>query len=340
VRSLWFLESGKLEWRDADEPTLRGPGEAIVRPTAVAACDLDRAVVAGLAPIPGPFAIGHEFAGEVVDVGDGVTSFAPGDRVAVSFQIYCGECDRCARGLTANCQGEGVPYRAMYGFGALGGHEWGGAFSDLVRVPFAERMLFRVPEGVEPATLATASDNITDGWRTVAPALEGAHAGAEVLVVGGWAASIPLYAVDVARALGAARVVYVDADASRRAAAEAYGAETIAELPERKVGRFGVTVDASGMPEGLAVALRSTEPGGVCTSIGIYYAPVPVPLLEMYDNGITFVIGRPHVGPMLPRVIDLVASGRIDPDRIRTTVSWDQVAEALIDPPTKLVAIP
>jgi alcohol dehydrogenase len=339
MRSLWFVEPGKLEWRDVEEPRLHGPGEALVRPTAVAACDLDGAVVRGGAPIPGPYAFGHEFAGEVVEVGDEVTSFAPGDRVAVSFQIFCGVCDRCRRGLTANCQGEGVPYRAMYGFGALGGHEWGGAFSDLVRVPFAEVMLFPVPEEVEPATLATASDNITDGWSRVAPALEGAHAGAEVLVVGGWAASIPLYAVDVARALGAARVVYIDGNPERRAAAESYGAETVEVLPERKAGRFGVTVDASGMPEGLAVALRSTEPGGVCTSIGIYYAPTPVPLLEMYDNGITFVTGRPHVGPMLPRVIDLVASGRIDPDRIRTTVPWDEAADVLVDPPTKLVAV-
>jgi alcohol dehydrogenase len=337
VRSLTFVEPGRLEWREADAPTLQGPGEALVRPTAVAACDLDGLVVRGAVPIPGPYAFGHELAGEVVDAGDAVTTVRPGDRVVLSFQVFCGTCGRCRRGLTANCEGEGVNYRAMYGFGPLGGMGWGGAFSDLVRVPFADAMLFPVPDGVETATVATASDNITDGWRRVGPALEGEHAGAEVLVVGGGAPSIGLYAVDAARALGAARVVYIDPSEERRSAAEAYGAETIGELPERKAGRFGVTVDASGSEAGLHVALRSTAPGGVCESVGIYYAPTPMPLLEMYDAGITFVTGRPHVGPMLPRVLDLIAAGRIDPDRIRTTAGWDEAPSALLDPPTKLV---
>lgn len=339
VRSLTFVEPGTLEWREVDAPALQGAGDALVRPIAAAACDLDAAVVRGLVPIPGPYAFGHEFVGEVTDVADGVTAVKPGDRVVVSFQVYCGTCGRCRRGLTANCEGEGVNYRAMYGFGPLGGLRWGGAFSDLVRVPFADAMLFPVPDGIEPGTLATASDNITDGWRRVGPALEGGHAGAEVLIVAGGAPSIALYAVDAARALGAARVVYIDHNPERRSAAEAYGAETIAELPDRKAGRFGVTVDASGSEAGLHVALRSTAPGGVCESVGIYYAPTPMPLLEMYDAGITFVTGRPHVGPMFPRVLDLIATGRIDPDRIRTTVGWDEAPDALLDPPTKLVFV-
>lgn len=339
MRQLVFVEPGRLEWRDADEPRVQGPHEALVRPLAVAACDLDGPVVRGLVPIPGPYAFGHEFAGEVVETGADVTGFAAGDRVAVSFQVFCGECARCRRGLTANCEGEGVNYRAMYGFGPLGGLQWGGAFADLVRVPFADAMLFAIPDGVEPATVATASDNIDDAWRTVGPALEGSHAGGAVLIVGGGAPSIGLLAVDIARALGAGRVVYVDHDSERLAAAEAYGAEPVRGLPERKAGRFPVVVDASGDPAGLAVAMRSTEPGGICTSVGIYYGETAVPLLEMYDNGITFVTGRPHVGPTLPRVLDLLASGRIDPDRIVTTVSWEDAPTALLDPPIKLVAV-
>ena len=93
----------------------------------------------------------------------------PGDRVVVPFQISCGECARCRRGQTGDC--ESVPRLSMYGFGAFGGN-WGGASSDVVRVPYADAMLVPLPDGLEPATVASASDNIPDAWRTVAPPLE------------------------------------------------------------------------------------------------------------------------------------------------------------------------
>jgi len=92
----------------------------------------------------------------------------------------------------------------MYGFGALAG-DWGGMLSDLALVPYAEAMLVPLPDGVEHTVVASAADNITDGWRTVAPALA-EHPAAEVLVVGGAARSMSLYAVDAALALGAASV--------------------------------------------------------------------------------------------------------------------------------------
>jgi alcohol dehydrogenase len=90
----------------------------------------------------------------------------------------------------------------MYGFGATGG-DWGGMLGDLVRVPFADAMLMRVPDGVAPESIASASDNLPDAWRTVAPHLA-ANPGAEVLVLGGGARSIGL-AAGLAVALGAGR---------------------------------------------------------------------------------------------------------------------------------------
>ena len=91
VRELVYIGAGKVEWQKAAEPTLQGPGEALVRPLAVARCDLDAAMMMGIAPYQGPFALGHEFVGEVVEVGEEVR-FRPGQRVIVSFQVCCGEC--------------------------------------------------------------------------------------------------------------------------------------------------------------------------------------------------------------------------------------------------------
>src|SRR4051812_23079347 len=179
MRQLTLVETGRLEWEDVPEPKLEEGGQALVRPLAVALCDLDANIVNGEFPLPAPVAMGHEFVAEVVDVGDGVKSVRPGDRAVVPFQISCGECARCRRGRTGDC--ESVPRLSMYGFGALGGN-WGGALSDVVRVPYADAMLVPLPDGVDPAAVASASDNIPDGWRTVAEPLE-RRLGAEVLVV-------------------------------------------------------------------------------------------------------------------------------------------------------------
>src|ERR1044071_5908080 len=86
MRSLTYAGPRQLEWRDVPEPRIAGDGEAIVRHIAVATCDLDAMIVAGASPFPAPFALGHEGVAEVLDVGDGVTTVKPGDRVLVPFQ--------------------------------------------------------------------------------------------------------------------------------------------------------------------------------------------------------------------------------------------------------------
>ncbi len=90
MRALTFAGPDALEWREAGDPRIHGDGEAIVRPLAVATCDLDDVIVRGRSPFPPPFVLGHEGVGEVVDVGDAVTGFRPGDRVLIPFQISCG----------------------------------------------------------------------------------------------------------------------------------------------------------------------------------------------------------------------------------------------------------
>lgn len=330
-----MTESRDLEWRDVDEPALESAGQALVRPLAVALCDLDQPIIRGEAPIPGPIALGHECVAEVVEVGDEVSAVTAGEVVSVPFQISCGACGACSRGQTGNC--ESVPPHSMYGFGVVGG-DWGGALSDLLRVPFADPMLVPVPDGLEAVSVASVSDNVVDGWRTVAPGLA-ARPGAPVLVVGGGARSIALYAVDAASALGAESVTYVDHDAGRLSVAEELGAEVVDGPPPRSHGAYPVTVDASATLEGLHCALRSTEPGGRCTSVGILYEPeTPLPLLEMYTRGVDFHIGRVMARAEMPAVLELAAAGKLRPERVTSRVAgWDDAVEAIAEPQTKLV---
>jgi alcohol dehydrogenase len=336
MRQLMMIEPGRLEWSEVEQPDLRGAGEALVSPIAVATCDLDGPIVTGEAPIPGPIALGHECVGEVLAVGSEVASFKAGDRVVVPFQISCGECARCRAGLTGNCLS--VPERSMYGFGALGG-EWGGMLSEVVRVPYAEAMLVGAPAQLDPVSIASASDNIPDAWRTVAPHLA-AMPGAEVLVLGGGARSIGLYATGLALALGARGVTYLDGDPGRLAIASDLGAEVIeGPAPYRLERGYPIVLDAGASRETLACACRSTEPGGHCTHVGILYEPeTPVPLLEMYGTGVNLHVGRAAARADIPAALELIAGGGFDPSVVTDRVLPFAAAEtALLEPHTKLV---
>jgi threonine dehydrogenase-like Zn-dependent dehydrogenase len=333
MQELNFIEAGKLEWRELPEPELEGDGEALVRPVAVATCDLDKLIVRGLAPVQGPFPFGHEGVAEVTEVGDSVRQFQPGDLVSVPFQVSCGACATCRRGHTGNC--ERVERMSMYGLPM--GKNCGGFLSDSVRVPFADAMLVTVPDGVEPASIASLSDNIPDGWRTVAPGLA-ERPGAPVLICAGGAA-IALYATSIALALGAERVDFAGGSSYIRERAEQLGATMLDREFPKRLGPYPITVDAGGDPEGLECAVRSTEPEGICTSIGIYFTETtPMPLLEMFTKGIRFHTGRAHARPAMEPLLDLVRSGAFKPELVTAeTADWADAPEAIAGHRSKLV---
>lgn len=334
MQQLLLTAPRELRWEALPELGPCDPSSARVRPLAVAACDLDPLIISGLWPLPYPIALGHEFVGEVIEAGESVSGVELGDRVSVPFQISCGTCGFCQRGQTANCQT--TPHRATYGFGADGGN-YGGALSDLIDVPFAKHMLVPLPDGVDPATVASVGDNMADAYSAVASGLE-AWPEAEVLVVGGAGASIGLYAAGLAAALGSGRVVYLDSDPGRLACAEALGAEPV-EGPPRRLGRFQVTVDASGDPDGLTCAVRSTGPNGFCTTVaGMIYGRVEMPVAAMYERCCTFRTGRVQARPAMPTLLDLVATDRFNPKLVTSrVVSFDEAADALLEPERKLV---
>lgn len=334
MRQLTLTGPKTLEWLTVPEPDLQDDGQALVRPLAVATCDLDQPMILGRAPFPTPIALGHECVAEVVAVGRGVRGSRVGDRVVVPFQVSCGTCTPCGRDLTGDCGR--VDRFSMYGFGAFGGEGWGGFLSDLVRVPFADAMLVPVPPDVESEHVASASDNIADAWRLVAPHLA-RWPGEDVLIVGG-AGSIGLYAVDLAPALGAGRVVYLDDHPARLAVASDLGAE-VGAPDGPPPGRSAIVADFSGTADGLRLAVRATAPGGHCTHAAPIFGPdVPLPMLELYTSGITLHTSRAAARPAIPGILRLAAAGRIRPQLVTTeVVPFDEAATALLVPRTKTV---
>jgi threonine dehydrogenase-like Zn-dependent dehydrogenase len=338
MQQLTFLSPGKFEWRDVPAPKLAADTDAIVAPIAVARCDLDLYIATGFAPYSGPFAFGHETVARVVDAGP-AAGVVPGDVVIVPFQLSCGRCESCRRGHTNACAS--YPFAAAYGLKPTSKTEFGGALSDLMYVPYADHMLVRLPDGVDPVAAASLSDNIADGWRGVDGPLK-MRPGANVLVVGGLARSVGLYAAGAAVALGASRVLYLDDDPGRRSAAEAMGAAaeplTLAD-GRRPDEQFEVVVEAAGTAEALGFAVNSCAANGYLTGVSIHFGnKTPMPLTTAYYKGLTFHTSRVHSRPTFPDALACMACGKFHPERVTSqVVPFAEAAGAMTDPGPKII---
>ncbi len=337
MRQLWFTAKQKLEWKDVPEPVIDGPGQALVRPIAIARCDLDIPILLGATLIRPPFPIGHELTARIEAVSDDVSTLAVGQNVVVNFQIACGTCPACMAHHSPACQS--VPFATNYGLGR-DAQKWGGGISDRMKVPYASAMLRPIPSGIDPFGLASLSDNMTDGFRCVAPYLL-ENPRARFLIIGGVAESIACYAILEGFALGAADITYFDIDEKRAKFAASLGAKTITEAkyPARLPGDFDVTVDCSGLVEGFRCALRSARPYGDCITVSIFFDNnVPVPFMEMYNKGVRVTVGRTHAREQTPDVLALIAAKRFNPDVVTShVVDFADAKEAWMEPGRKLI---
>jgi threonine dehydrogenase-like Zn-dependent dehydrogenase len=368
MRELNYVGKGKLQWRDTEPPTLRAPEEVLVRPFAVARCDLETAFFRhglspllrlgvashllsprlledfGRKPLGGPFPIGHECVAQVIEVGGSVRSLNVGDVVVVPYQISCGHCGLCSRGHTAHCATDRPSPISAFGGFADPKRAWGGMMSDSLRVPFADHLLVPLPSELDPIAYASASDNLVDGYRSVAPGLKNLP-GAPVLVVGGRARSIGLYAVTAALALGSEEVVYVDSNTSRLAVAEALGAQVIEgnykAIPNSKLvhERFPLSVEASGCSAGLHLALSALAVCGTCSIVGLHFRKgTRLPLWDMYARNTNITTGLVDARAVLPEVLNLGKFAKFNPHAVVSTVaSWSDAPEALLESSTKVV---
>jgi alcohol dehydrogenase len=307
---------------------------------------IDPAVGAILGPVPfrGPFGIGHECVGQVVAKGDEVTDLAIGQTVVVPWAVSCGSCTECLRGITAKCSTTRVGELAAYGFGPASG-PWGGMIAEEILVPYADHMLVPVPDGLDPLRVASAGDNLADAWRTVVPQLA-QRPGGSVLVIGGGARSIGLYAAGLAVAHGASVVDYVDDDTDRLAVAESLGARVHQTQKKRHrhqfasiPGRYDIAVEASSLGVGVRDALRALNAGGTCTAVGYYLGThTKVPLMHMYATDATLHLGVSSVRPLLPDLLDFVARTGFPAEKVTTVLAdWEDAPDAYTARTTKVV---
>jgi alcohol dehydrogenase len=334
MRQLTCLGPNQLAWCDVPDVRLDSDDAAIVRPLAVARCDIDLLLGTGLIPGRQPYALGHECSAEILELGAAVRGLEIGQRVVVSFQLSCGSCRTCQRGHSALC--ERYPLLSDYGMQPLSGVEYGGMLADRVKVPHATAMLRPFSAKLDPVALASVSDNVLDGYRGVSAHLA-ARPGSDVLIVSHGYPSIPLYADQAAIALGG-RVDFASDDDAALAHAAKLGATPIRSDFKRRERRYPIVVEGGWKPEALLYALASAEDEGIFQSLGYMFGEVSVPFGKLYTRGLQIHIGRTHAAALLPEVVALIESGRLDPSAVTTrVVDRDEAPSAYLEPATKLV---
>ncbi len=276
MKALCWAGVNELSVETVADPRLLNAQDAIVKVRYSAVCGSDLHVLGGYLPTMRPGdVLGHEFLGEVVEVGSAVTRHRVGDRVVVCSFIACGRCWYCKNELFSLCDNAnpdpsgseslwGQAPGGCFGYShALGG--FAGSHAQYVRVPYADQGMFEVPDEVDDLTALFASDAAPTGW--MGAELGGVRPGDVVAVWG--AGAVGQLAARAAMLLGAGQVIVIDGVADRLAqVGSRIGAETIdfrtgdvsAELRERTGGRGpDVCIEAVGMASGSPSTLYGYE---------------------------------------------------------------------------------
>lgn len=303
---------GNIAIERRPEPEVLEPGDAIVRVSLSTICTSDLHIIHGAVPRALPNTVlGHEFVGVIEQVGESVTKLAPGDRVAVSCETFCGECFYCKRGWVNNC--------------VQGGWELGcridGCQAEFVRVPFAEQTCSIIPDNVADEDALFLGDIVATGqWSAEIAELE---PGCTVAVIG--AGPVGLATMMCAKLAKSECIIAIDIDAKRLALAKERGLadETIdasqmdlaaveAAVRSLTEGRGAdAVVEAAGGSNTFEMAWRIARPNAVVVISAMYERPQTLPLHEMYGKNLVFKTGGVDANN-LDKTMSLVKDGRID----------------------------
>lgn len=315
-----------LHLRDVPAPS-PAPGEVLVRVRACAVCGSD---VHGIDGSTGrrqpPVIMGHEAAGEVARLGEGVTGYAIGDRVTFDSTVYCGACAACRAGdvnLCANRRVLGV---------SCDEYRRDGAFAEYVAVP--ARILYPLPDNVSFEEAAMVEPlSIALHAMTRAPMPENAT----VLVVG--VGTIGLLSLQAARGLGAARLIAADIDENRLALAREMGAEAVdsgdpgalTRILELTGGRgVDIAVDATGIAATCDLAIRAAKLNGAVVLVGNLAPKVDFPLQLVVTRQLRLFGSCASAGEY-PRCLQMISDGVVDVKRmISKTVPLAEGAEWIL----------
>ncbi len=346
---------------DKPMPKIEHPEDAIVRVTRSCICGSDLHIYHGLVPdtrVGSTF--GHEFIGIVEEVGKDVQKLKVGDHVIVPFNISCGRCAFCKQGLFGNCHEsnpEATAIGGIFGYSHTAGGFNGGQ-AEYVRVPYADVGPTVIPDWMHPEDAVLLTDVVPTGYQ--AAEMGGIKVGDTVVVFG--AGPIGIMAARCCWLFGAARVIIIDhveyrldfaKDYAQCEAVDFKSLPDVVEFVKKTTGGLGadVCIDAVGceaagdamqtitgrkmmLQAGSATALHwainSVKKGGIVSVVGVY-GPTGnlIPVGNVVNKGITIRANQASVKRLLPRLIEHIKEGRLNPRGIIThRIPLQEVAQA------------
>ncbi|WP_298246721.1 zinc-dependent alcohol dehydrogenase [uncultured Christiangramia sp.] len=345
---------------DQPYPEIEHPEDAIVRVLRSCICGSDLHLYHGLVPdtrVGSTF--GHEFIGEIVEVGSSVEDVKVGDKVMVPFNIACGKCAFCKQELYGNCHeanSQSTAAGGIFGYSHTAGGYNGGQ-AEYVRVPYADVGPTVIPEWMDLDDAVLLTDVVPTGYQ--AAEMGGIQKGDTVVVFG--AGPIGIMAAKCAWLFGAGRVIVIDQldyrleFVKKYAQCEVYNFKSLedpAVFIKKQTDSLGadVCIDAvgaeaagntmntllgrklllqGGSTTALHWAINSVKKGGIVSIVGVY-GPTDalVPIGNVLNKGITIRANQASVKRLLPRMIKHVESGYLDPKAIIThRIPLEEVAE-------------
>jgi threonine dehydrogenase-like Zn-dependent dehydrogenase len=350
MKALTWQGTEKVSVEDVPDPRIEQPTDAIIKVTSTAICGSDLHLYKVLGPFlhPGDV-LGHETMGIVEEVGAEAGNLKVGDRVVVPFNISCGHCWMCSRGLFAQCEttqvtefGKGA---SLFGYTDMYGAVPGGQ-AEYLRVPQAQFGPVKVPEGVADERYLYVSDVLPTAWQAFVFA--DVEKGQTLAVfglgpIGQMTARIAMNAgvrvigvdrvaerLDLARAWGvevidldqvddvAAAIIDLTQGRGADGTVDAVGMESHGNpIAEKAISAAGLLPDAVAKPvidrlaidrlEALTTSIKSVRRGGTVSVSGVYGGEVdPMPLMEMFDRGITMRLGQCHVKRWTDDIVKLL----------------------------------
>ena len=315
MKALICHKNGSIELVEKEIPKIQNDRDAVVKVTLSSICTSDLHIMRGVVPRAVPETVlGHEFVGEVVEVGPAVKNLKKGDRVAANCETFCGECFFCRHGFINNCE--------------KGGWELGcridGCQAEFVRVPFADTGLTKIPENVSYERALFVGDILSSGY--FGAEMCEIKNGDTVAVIG--AGPVGLCAMMCAKYLGAGKIIAIDVDVSRLEIAKNQKLADFVFNPldcdvEKEVknltenrGADGV-IECAGAKDTFEMSWKIARPNAIVGVVAMYEENQILPLPQMYGKNLTFKTGGVDA-VHCAKLLEMISNGLISTDFLIT----------------------
>lgn len=315
MKALVWHRDGTTELTERPVPQIKDERDAIVKVKLSSICTSDLHIIRGCVPAAVPETVlGHEFVGEIVSVGSGITNLKKGDRVAANCETFCGECWFCKQGYINNCVNGGW----------LLGCKIDGCQAEYIRVPYADKGLVKIPENVSYKNALFTGDILSSGY--FGAELCEIKSGDTIAIIG--CGPVGLCAMMCAKISGAGKIIAIDIDENRLELSKKLNlADYTANPLKTDIGSFvksltenrgaDSVIEAAGGENTFETAWEIARPNAIVALVAMYEKSQTLPLPEMYGKNLIFKTGGVDA-IHCERLLKLISEGKINTDFLIT----------------------